>query len=135
MKLKLLFPTHPALDDRVKDTVEFNGMAFKVWNSWSDAKVGHKSLQAYSKAGGRSVSVLCHRPGSMRGIDHRLPIAQSRDLGHQSVYVSVFRVRSGNVSGLVPSRWRKTWVLRQKGEETDKLGAEAAVHIRHLERV
>lgn len=135
MKLKLLFPAYPAFDDRVEDTVEFNRMAFKVGNSWGDAKVGHKSLQAYSKAGGRSVSVLCHRPGSMRGIDHRLPIAQSRDLGHQSVHVSVFRVRSGNVSGLVPSRWWKTWILRQKGEEIDKLGAETAVRIRHLDKM
>lgn len=135
MKLKLLFPAYPALDDRVEYTVQLNRMAFKVGNGGSDAKVGHKGLQAYSKAGGRGVSVLCHRPRSMRQIDHRLPIAQSRDLGHQSVHVSVFRVRSGNVSGLVSSRWWKTWVLRQKGEETDKLGAETAVHIRHPGRI
>lgn len=135
MKLKLLFSAYPALDYRVKDTVQFNRMAFEVGNGWSDAKVGHKSLQIYSKAGGRSVSVLCHRPGSMRGVDHRLPIAQSRNLGHQSVHISVFRVRSRDVSGLVPSRRWKTWVLRQKGEEIDKLGAHTAVHIRHLDGI
>lgn len=71
----------------------------------------------------------------MRSIDHHLPIAQSRDLGHQSVHVSVFRVRSGNVSGLVPSRWWKTWVLRQIGEEIDKLDAKTAIRIRHLDRM
>ena len=131
MKLKLLVTAYHTVDSRVKSTVEFNRMTLKVGNGWSNAEVGHKSLQALTKASDERI-VTCSRPGVMRDMQHRLSVTKSRDLGHQTVHVSVLRVCSKDVIGAISLSWRISWVLSHMGQETLKLGIENAGQVIHF---